>query len=147
MKKETLKNKLNRILLEYNKKYTIFVAEGSNHCYCCIEDKEIYISADTFTEPTNDKIFCVLHEIGHLEIYNPDMLNIAKYYVPDEDRDFDNDLYYCNPFEEYNATMWAIKTAPKYGIRLTDKRKKEWEDYIDECCKKTKTKNSFKIKW
>lgn len=146
MKRETLKNKLNKILLKYNKKYDIFVAEGSDHCYCCMEDKEIYINASTIKHPTNDGIFCVLHEIGHLETYDPSLVS-DKYYIPDEDRDFDNDLYYCNPVEEYKATMWAINNAPKYGIRLTNKRKEEWKDYIAECCKKTHTRNTFKLIW
>jgi len=76
---------------------------------CYIEEKIIYICMDDFIKPTNESTFDLLHEIGHIRT------NTSK-------------MKRCE--QEFFATQWAIDEFKKCGYSISDKRKKEFQNYI-----------------
>lgn len=77
--------------------------------YCHVPEKIIYLKLTAFLHPTKESVFDMLHEIGHIMTNKPKM----KRYE-----------------EEYHATVWAIKEAKKYNLKVTKKRRQEYQNYI-----------------
>lgn len=77
--------------------------------YCHVPEKIIYLRLDKFFEPTENSVFDMLHEIGHIKTNTSKMKRFE---------------------EEYYATVWAIKEAKKYKLELSQKRKDEYQNYI-----------------
>lgn len=75
------------------------------------ETKSIFIGTDISSQYSNDSVFTLLHEIGH----------IFK----------DNDIRLC--IREYLATVWAINESKNFDLMITDTEKTEWQEYIYIC--------------
>lgn len=75
------------------------------------ETKSIFIGTDISSTYSNDSVFTLLHEIGH----------IFK----------DNDIRLC--IREYLATVWAINESKNFDLMITDTEKTEWQEYIYIC--------------
>lgn len=77
--------------------------------YCYVPEKIIYMYFKGFLNPDVSFIFDILHEVGHIKTNTKGMKR-------------------CE--EEYYATEWAIKEIKKIGLKLPNKRKQEFQDYI-----------------
>ena len=77
--------------------------------YCELNTKRIYLSSNDWDNPTNETLFSLLHEIGHIKTNTKGMKR-------------------CE--EEFYATMWAIKELKKLGLSISNKRQKEYQTYI-----------------
>jgi hypothetical protein len=106
--KKTLNEIINNILNEYKNEIEFrFSNEPVSYCY--VPEKIIYLYSKGFLYPDTIFIFDLLHEIGHIKT------NIKG-------------MKRCE--EEYYATQWAIKEMKKIGLKLPDKRKQEFQNYI-----------------
>ena len=72
----------------------------------------VFVGNDISCMRTNDSIFTLLHEIGHIYINNDDERRCVN---------------------EYLATVWAINNIRDYNLEINDIEKKEWQDYIYVC--------------
>lgn len=69
----------------------------------------VYFNNSIIQKPTNDDLFDLLHEIGHI---------ITNKYK----------MKRC--IEEFLATKWAIENSSKFNVICSDKRFKEYQKYI-----------------
>lgn len=106
--KKTLLETQNEIINKY--KNTINFRVNNKDCaYCYVKEKIIYLNGRDLLYPTAESLFDLLHEIGHI------ITNTSK-------------MKRCE--EEYYATQWAIKEMKEYGYTISNKRKKEFQQYI-----------------
>lgn len=87
-----------------------------NFCYtsqpvpfCHVPEKEVHLTIRGYAEPTDEDVFDILHEIGHIKTNLPGMKR-------------------CE--EEFYATQWAIKEMKRYKFDIPLKRKREFQKYI-----------------
>lgn len=69
----------------------------------------IYFRYETICNPSEEDLMDLLHEIGHIITNKPKMKRCT---------------------EEYLATQWAIDNAQKFGMKFTNKRIEEFQNYI-----------------
>ena len=115
--------KVSRTLMEIRKEIDeIFFDSGkyrlTHKCFCgdnsvahCHLDLGlIYQSKKDYTKLTPETLFDLLHEIGHLESNTAGMTRQEM---------------------EYFATKWALERMKLYDFKLSEKRQKEFDDYIN----------------
>jgi hypothetical protein len=105
---KTLNEITNNILNEHKNEIE-FRFSNNPVSYCYVLEKIIYIYYKGFLYPDEIFIFDILHEIGHIKTNTKGMKR-------------------CE--EEYYATQWAIKEMKKIGLKLSNKRKQEFQNYI-----------------
>ena len=133
------KNKIwNKILNDYNyitlREVDSFNCEieeetienNSTFSHALYANKSVYFKNKTIKNPNNDDLFALLHEIGHIETYEPYIYKVES---------------------EYLATQWALDHCDKYGI-IVDKKLLEWhQNYIYSYLKNKRYKNKYKLKY
>lgn len=77
--------------------------------YCIYDLCLIYFKYDVYKNPTENDLFDLLHEIGHI---------------------MTNKVGMKRCMEEYLATQWALDNSKKYNVKISKKRIQEFQDYI-----------------
>ena len=106
--KKSISEIQNEILNKYKNVIDFRVSNDQIAC-CYIKEKIVYIYQKNWLNPTNEALFDLLHEIGHI------LTNTSK-------------MKRCE--QEFYATQWAIEELRKYNIKLNKKRKDEFQQYI-----------------
>ena len=107
---------INSILHKYRNKIKVFFYNGDSMCYR--NTSIIFLSNKIKEDPTDDNIFEMLHEIGHV---------------------LNNNDYMKKCEREYYATMWAINESKKYKLNISNDCKKMYQNYINGYAKRRKT--------
>ena len=78
----------------------------------CLTDKNpvaILFNKEDYENCTEEDVFDLLHEIGHAKT---------------------NSDHNARCVREFEATKWAVAHAPEYGIKISEKRKKIFQDDV-----------------
>lgn len=100
--------KWNKIMNDFKDKITLCFTKEKTP-FCRYDLKNIYFRYEVYKNPTEDDLFDLLHEIGHIQTNNTSMKR-------------------CE--EEFYATQWAIEHIEKYDIKIPKERLKEFQKYI-----------------
>lgn len=106
-----LKNIQTEIIFVHNliDKDCYILRGDSEVSYCELDTKKIFFFNEDWDNPTNETIFTLLHEIGHIKTNTKEMKR-------------------CE--EEFYATDWAIKEFKKLNLSLSKNRQREYQEYI-----------------
>ena len=109
---------IDKIIDRYNKKKKMYIIfyDGDSICYRGVS--MIFLSDKIKKNPTDDNIFEMLHEIGHI-LNNDDTMKKCE--------------------REYYATVWAIKESKKYKLKISKECKNMYQDYINGFARNRKT--------
>ena len=100
--------KWNKIMRDYNDQITLcFTKEDTP--FCRYELKNIYFKYEVYMNPTEEDLFDLLHEIGHI------ITNHAK-------------MKRCE--EEFYATQWAINNLKRYDVEVSNELLDVFQRYI-----------------
>ena len=107
---------INKILNKYKDKVNIMFYNGDSQCYR--EFNYIFLSNRIIESPTDDNLFELLHELGHI-FNNDDSMRLCE--------------------EEYYATVWAIKESKKYKLKISKECRTLYQNYINGFARNRKT--------
>lgn len=113
MKNKTNIVKRDKIYNKYKENIYVYPYEGAGQMYCIVKPYKtfVYCEPEVWENPTEEDLFDLLHEVGHAIANKPGM----KRYE-----------------EEFYATVFAISKMEHYKLSLSNKRKKEWQNYINK---------------
>lgn len=100
--------KWNRIMRDYQEDITLCFTDEEVP-FCIYGIKNIYFKYEIYKNPTENDLFDLLHEIGHIMTNNTKMKR-------------------CE--EEFYATQWALDNSKKYGVKVSRDRLSEFQNYI-----------------
>lgn len=92
--------------------------------FCRYDLKFIYFKYETFLNPSEDDLFDLLHEIGHIITNNHSMKR-------------------CE--EEFYATQWALDNMGKYNVTIGNERINDFQKYIWKWREQAIKRNAKKV--
>lgn len=119
------KQKVDDIISKYSNKYQ-FISTPDIQSFALSEQGIIVINLSSWVTPNSFFVFAVLHEIGHCETYKRKQNKITR---------------------EFLATQWAINNSKQWNVKITNKQKQDWQEYIYSFSKAKDKQTKYLLNW
>ena len=113
------------LICKYCNQYKFIYTNKKDAFYAIQKIRRIGVPRELLYSNDDWYVFSLLHEIGHLETYQSNQSRVTR---------------------EFFATQWAIRHMNEYKIKLSDKDKCIWQDYIYSFTTE-KNKNKYVLNW